>query len=123
MIEDYEGFDDAAAQSIGLADYGSGLHRRVLEQAILDLAGADAISGTGDHVVFVAHEPQVAVPIAIPHITGTIPVADEFGAGGVGVLPVLQEHDRVVPVGRELADFTVRHEMDRSSITSTRWLG
>ena len=51
-----EGLDDLGAHRIGLADHGGERHRRMPDQAILDLARADAEAGRGDDVVVAADE-------------------------------------------------------------------
>ena len=43
-LEHDEGLDDLGAQRVGLADRGGERHRRMADQAILDLAGPDADS-------------------------------------------------------------------------------
>ena len=56
-----EGLDDLGAHRVGLADRGGERHRRMADQAILDLAGPDAEAGRGDDVVVAADETEIAV--------------------------------------------------------------
>jgi hypothetical protein len=51
-----ERLDDLGAHRIGLADGGRQRHRRMRDQAILDLARPDAIARRGDDVVVAADE-------------------------------------------------------------------
>ena len=61
LFENHEGLDDLRPDRVGLADRGRERHSRVADQAVLDLAGADAISRGGDDVVVAADEMDVAV--------------------------------------------------------------
>ena len=55
-LEHDERLDDLGAHRIGLADHRGERHRRMLDQAILDLARPDAIARRGDDVVVAADE-------------------------------------------------------------------
>ena len=52
---------------------------RVAQQAILDLARADAVAGRGDDVVVAADEAEVAVLVLRALVAGQQPVAGELG--------------------------------------------
>ena len=76
-LQHHERLDDLGAQPVGLADDGGERHRRVADQAVLDLGGADAVAGRGDHVVVAADEADVAVTVADALVAGHHPVADD----------------------------------------------
>ena len=67
----------------------------MLDQAVLDLAGADAVARRLEHIVAAALVPEVAVGIAQGLVAGAAPVAGVLGLGGGLVLPVAQEEDGV----------------------------
>src|SRR4029453_13285767 len=98
-----EGLDQLAALGVGLADHRRLGHRRVLNQGRLDLEGADAGGGRGDHVVVAGDEPEVAVLVDIGAVAGVVEVAPEGGGGRLGCVPVAgKKPDRrlgVAPAG------------------------
>src|SRR5512132_1078830 len=85
------GLDQLAALGVGLADHRRLGHRRVLDQGRLDLEGADAVGGRGDHVVVAGDEPEVAVLVHVGAVPGVVEVAPEGGRGRLGVVPVAGE--------------------------------
>src|SRR5262249_19254727 len=62
---------------------------------VLDLAGADPISSTVDHIIRAPLIPVEAVGIAAGKIPSASPAVDELGAARFRIMPVLQEHHRV----------------------------
>src|SRR5262249_23047755 len=51
ILEHDEGLDDLGAHRVGLADHGGERHRRMADQAVLDLARSDAVARRRDDVV------------------------------------------------------------------------
>jgi G3E family GTPase len=88
---------------IGLADGGGERHGRVADEAILDLARADAIARGGDDIVVAADEMDEAVLVEAPLVARGHPVADELRLRGAGLVPVAQEHHRDRAAHRDLA--------------------
>ena len=70
-------------------------HCRVLHQAVLNLGRPDPIARTGDQVVLSSHEPEISVLIFFAQVSGEPPIIDVLFPGSVGVVPVLETHDRV----------------------------
>ena len=103
-LEHHECLDDLGADRIGLADRGRERHRRVLDQTILDLPGADAITRRRDHVVVAADEMEISVLIDDALVARGHPVPDELLRSCFLASPILQEHDRVRPLHRDLAE-------------------
>ncbi|OBQ31652.1 MAG: hypothetical protein AN485_23500, partial [Anabaena sp. MDT14b] len=89
------GLDHGAALGIGLGHDGGIGHRGMLDQAVLDLARADAVAGGLEHVVAAALVPEVAVLVANGHVACAAPVAGVFGLRGLVVVPVAQKENRV----------------------------
>src|ERR1043165_9111577 len=83
----------------------------MLHQAALDLGRPDAVARALDDVVGAALVPDVAVFIHAALVAGQAPaVADELVAGGLRVLPVLEEKHRVVrAVDRDFAELAALH--------------
>ena len=101
LLEDDERLDDLGAHRIGLADRGRERHGRVPDQAVLDLARADAIARRGDHVVVAADEVDIAVARrARPWSPVVIQSPTNFASRRVGLVPVDEEHHRVRPRAR-----------------------
>src|SRR5574339_321451 len=108
-----EGLDDGAARRIGLADHRGVRHRRVLDEAALDLRGPDAVARTLDDVVRAPLVPEVAVLIHLALVAGEAPVADELVLRRLRVLPVLEEEHGIgfavaAAVDRDLAQLAAR---------------
>ena len=99
-----ERLDDFGAHRIGLADDGRERHRRMPDQAILDLARPDAIARRGDDIVVAPDEMEIAFVVGNALIAGRHPVADELLARRIGLAPVFQKHHRVGPQHRDLPD-------------------
>ena len=97
-LEHDECLDDLGAHRIRLADHGRERDRRMLDQAVLDLARPDAVAGGGDDVVVAPHEGDVALVVDDALVAGGHPVADEFLARRLGPAPVFEEHHRVRPL-------------------------
>ena len=72
------------------------------QQAILDLARADPVTGRGDDVVVAADEADIALRILRALVASRHPVADELGLRRLGLAPIVQEHHRVGPLHRDL---------------------
>jgi hypothetical protein len=72
------GLDQRAALAVGLGHHGRVGHGRVLDQAVLDLAGADAVARRLEHIVGPALVPEVAIGVAHGQVAGAAPVAGEF---------------------------------------------
>ncbi len=89
------GLDQRAALGIRLGHHGRVGHGRVLDQAVFDLAGPDAVAGGLEHVVGAPLVPEVAVGVAGGQVAGAAPVAGVLAAGGALVAPVAEEEDRV----------------------------
>ena len=91
-------------------------------QAILDLAGANAVSGAGDDVVVAAHIPEITLFIAVSGVTGDQPVADVFFTRGLCVVPIAQEGDGVWVANGDGAGFAVGQKIsggvDNSDVVS-----
>ena len=100
--EHHEGLGHLALALVGHTDHRGHGHRVVRAEATLDLTGADAIPGRLDHVVLARHEPEVAVFVLNPEVSGQQPVADELLLGRLRVLPVFEEREGMVPVGGDL---------------------
>src|SRR5260370_27763462 len=75
----------------------------MLHQAFLDLTGTDTVAGGGDDVVGSADEPEMSLFALSASVARQQPFTHEFLVRGFGVVPVLQEHDRVRPTDRDLA--------------------
>src|SRR5581483_1157611 len=125
-LEHDERLDDLGTDGIGLADCGRQRHRRMTDEAILDLARADAITRRGDDVVITANEIDVTVLVDASLIAGDHPVADEFLARRLRPLPVFQEHHRVGPLHRNLPDLAEAHRIalaiDDADHVARHWL-
>ena len=79
--------------------------RRMLDEAVLDLRGADPVSRRLEHVVRAALVPEVTVGVALREIAGAAPVAGELPRGSLRVLEVFEEEDGVrAAVGRDAMD-------------------
>jgi hypothetical protein len=78
------------------------------DQAVLDFAGTDAVARGRDHVVVPAGKVELAVLIHVALVAGGHPIADESLAGRLRTPPVFQEHHRVRPRDRDLAQFSRR---------------
>ncbi len=74
------------------------------DQAVLDLARADAVARRGDDVVVAADEGDIALLVDDALVAGRHPVADEFVARRFRLAPVFQEHHRIRPFDRDLAE-------------------
>src|SRR5690606_26249613 len=72
------GLDHVAALGVGLGHHGDVGHGRVLEQAVLDLARADAVARRLEYVVGPAGIPKVAVLVHARQVAGAAPVAGEL---------------------------------------------
>jgi hypothetical protein len=73
------GLDHGPALAVGLGHHGGIGHRRMFDQAVLDLARADAVARGLEHVVGAALVPEVTVGVAHRQVAGAAPVAGEFG--------------------------------------------
>ena len=80
-------------------------------QALLDLAGADAVAGRGDHIVLTPDEAQRAVLVHDAEVAGQQPVAVELGRRRLLVPPVAEEHDGVRPADGDLARLAGRQRL------------
>src|SRR5258708_4329607 len=74
-LQHQERLDDLGAQRVGHADSRGEGHGGMLHQAVLDLAGADAVAGAGDDVVGAALEPEISRLVLPPEIAGEQVVA------------------------------------------------
>src|SRR2546429_1281043 len=77
-------------------------------KAILDLGRTDAVSRRADDIVVAPDELEVAVRVDDTLIARGHPLADEFFARRIGLAPILQEHHRIRPLDRDLADLARR---------------
>ena len=75
------------------------------QQAILDLARPDAESRRRNHVVVAADERNIAFLVGDALVAGGHPVADELVARRRRLAPIFEEHHRVGPLHRDLANF------------------
>ena len=107
----HEGLDRLGADRVGHADDGGHRHRHMAGQAVLDLAGADAVAGRGDDIVVAPDIVEIAVLVAIAAVAGQQPVAGKFGPRRLRIVPVLQEHHRVRPAHRDIAFHAVRQRV------------
>src|SRR3546814_13086899 len=73
----------------------------MLQQAVLDLAGADAVAAGSDDVVVASEEVKIALVVQAALVAGHQPVAAELGGGSLGIAPVLEEHHRVGTAHRD----------------------
>ena len=73
--ENDERLDDVPAGLVGTGHDRRVRHRGMLEQAVLDLGGSDAIPGRLEHVVGTPLIPQVPFIVAEREISGSAPVA------------------------------------------------
>jgi len=84
-----------APLGVGLGHHRGVGHGLVLDQAVLDLARADAVAGGLEHVVAAALIPEITVGIHHRGIAGAAPrvvgIAGELVAGGRRVVPVAEE--------------------------------
>src|SRR4051812_20104043 len=107
--------DQRAALRIGLGHHGGIGHGRMLDQAVLDFARADAVARGLEHVVGPALVPEIAFRVPRGQVAGSAPVAGELAPRGLGVVPVAEEEDRVgvavhvVAVHRDVTRDAVRH--------------
>src|SRR5262249_36622179 len=76
----------------------------------LDLARADAIAARSDDVVVAALEVDIALLVHAPEIAGEQPVAGVLALRRLGIAPVLQHDDGIVPPAGDLAFFAGRQE-------------
>ena len=112
------GLDDGAALGIGLGHHRGICHGRMLDQAILDLAGPDAVACGLEHVVAAAVIPEAAVGVHHRHVAGAAPAvfraASELGKCRLFVLPVAEKEHRVAlavhvePVQRHVTGHAAR---------------
>src|SRR6202022_3517082 len=84
-------------------------HRGVLEQALLDLAGADPIAARLDDIVGPALEPEVAVLALAREIAGAQPGSAKLGRGGLGLVPVPEQKGGVRTPNHPLPDLAAGH--------------
>src|SRR5262249_23692334 len=96
------------AERIGLADDCGERDRGMPDQAVLDLARPDAVAGRGDDVVVAPYEGEIALFVDDALVAGRHPVADELVPRRVLAPPVAQEHHRIGPTHRDLAEFAGR---------------
>src|SRR3954462_1178893 len=94
-LKNDEGLDDGTAGLVGLADHRRVRHRRMLDQAALDLGRADPVARALDHVVAAALVPEVAVLVHAPLVAGRRPVADELLFRRARVLPVFEKENGI----------------------------
>src|SRR5262245_11717833 len=90
-----EGLDAGSTFGVRHAHRGGVGYGRVLEKAILDLGGPDAIAGALDHIVGPPPVPVEVVLVARSEVAGASPPAVELRSGGVRVIPILQKDNRV----------------------------
>src|SRR5256885_11395920 len=76
---------------------------------MLDLRRADAIAGTGDHVVLAADVPEVAVLILFAEIAGEQELSGIFLRGRFRIAPVLDHGARVRLAHADDAALAPRH--------------
>ena len=93
--QDHIGLDQRTPVRVRLGNHGCIGHRRVLDQAVLDLARPNAVARGLEHIVAAALVPEVAVRIAHCQVSGAAPVAGELGTRGGLVLPIAQKENRV----------------------------
>ena len=96
-----------AALGIGARDRRGLLHGRMLDQRVLDLHRADAVTGGADHVVGAALVEEIALLVPA-HDVAAQPVLDAVddglrGGGLLRLLPVAEHHLRIRQPDRELA--------------------
>src|SRR3546814_19932596 len=66
----------------------------MLQEAVLDLARADAVAARRDDVVVAADEAQVTLVVQAALVAGHQPVAAELGGRGLRIAPVFEKHHR-----------------------------
>jgi hypothetical protein len=98
-------FDDFLADWVRFADGRGQQDGRMAHQAILDFAGTDTVSRTGDDIVVTAQEPNIAVLIGLANISGQKPIAKKFIGGGLRITLITEEHHRIgCPHGNAAGD-------------------
>lgn len=83
VVGNNKGFDDFRVDWVRFFDGSGQQDGGMLQQEILDFAGTDTVSRTGDDIVVTAHEPNIAVPIGLAHIACQKPIAKKFIGGGL----------------------------------------
>src|SRR3546814_1939606 len=73
----------------------------MLQEAVLDLARADAVAARRDDVVVAADEAQVTLVVQAALVAGHQPVAAELGGRGLRIAPVFEKHHRIGPRSEE----------------------
>ncbi|KAG1243847.1 hypothetical protein G6F68_015678 [Rhizopus microsporus] len=94
VVQHHIGHHDFRALLVRHAHHRRHAHGRVADQAVLDGCRADAVAGAGDDVVIAPHEADEALLVAHAQVARQQAGTHEFLGGGLGVVPVAQEHDR-----------------------------
>lgn len=91
--EDHEGFDDDAADALGVggADDGTLGDSGMLDEGRFDFEGSDAVAAGFDDVVIAADEPEVAVVVLVALVSCIVIVASEDTLHDVFVFPIFFE--------------------------------
>ena len=83
---------------------GRDRHRRMPDQALLDLAGADPVAAARDEVVDPADAAVGALVVDLGEVAGVQPAVSHLRGRRLLVAPVAEEHDRVaLDANRDLA--------------------
>src|SRR5205823_3320784 len=92
-LEHDDRLDHLGADGVRLADDRGERHRRMAQQAGLDLARADAVPAAGDEIVVAADETEIARLVAYAEVSAREPVAAKLRLGCRFVAEVAEEHD------------------------------
>src|SRR3546814_5703979 len=96
-------FKQKTAYEMRISDWSSDVcssdlrHGWMLQEAVLDLARADAVAARRDDVVVAADEAQVTLVVQAALVAGHQPVAAELGGRGLRIAPVFEKHHRIGP--------------------------
>ena len=93
--EDDERLHHLAAHRIGNPDRGSDGDGRVADEALLDLARADAVAAARDEVVDAADAPVVALVVDLGEVARVQPAVAHLRGRCLLVAPVAEHHHRV----------------------------
>src|SRR3546814_1486845 len=87
----------------------------MLQEAVLDLARADAVAARRDDVVVAADEAQVTLVVQAALVAGHQPVAAELGGRGLRIAPVFEKHHRIGPADGDGAGSACRRSEEHTS--------
>src|SRR5687768_12778446 len=81
----------------------------MLHEAVLNLAGPDAIAATLDHVVVSAEIPEVSLLVLMRRIAGQQEIVSKSSFSAFRIPPVLEEHHRIGPSNGDVSRLATWH--------------